>query len=246
MANWQYVTALPLAHGGDCSLIGVSGDLTLYAEEVYGEDGWVAQCSLRLDGSVLSMMDEDHGKNAAVQALPLPVDLARPKTGWHTMELNFSGARHRGIRREERISDVAQPLSIEDKLLVAERLHLLPPTLLGLAESYVLAEAELVHPNLFLVCRRLRFVYALQDEQTDEQNLAYDYDSKVLYAAHLYDRSQEVRPALRESLATLAGAQLQRPMDCLLAHDHIFVADGGEGERLSTVHVWRVQSSDEA
>src|SRR5262245_57448888 len=115
MANWQYVTALPLAHGGDCSLIGVSGDLTVYAEGVYGDEGWVAQCSRQLDGTILSAMDEDYRKNTAVEALPLPDDLARPKTGWHTMELNFSGARHRGIRREERISDVAQPLSIEDR-----------------------------------------------------------------------------------------------------------------------------------
>ncbi len=246
IASWQYLTSLPLAHTGDCRLLGVSSDLMVYAEEVYGDDGWMAQHALRLDGTLAALVDEDNGNNTAIQPIALPDDLAKPKTGWHTMDLNFMGARHRGIRQLERIADVAQPLSLEDKALVAERLNVPPPTILGLAESYVLAEIELVHPNLFLVCRRLRVVYALQEEQTDAQHEAYDYDSRVLYAAHLYDRSQDVRPTLRESLAALAGVPLQRPMDCLLAYNHLFVADGGEGERVSQVHVWRVENSDEA
>jgi hypothetical protein len=98
---------------------------------------------------------------------------------------------------------------------------------------------------VFLVCRRLRVVYALEAEQTDEHNQPYDYDSHVLYVAHVYDRSQEVKPTLRESLAGLAGVQLHHPMDCLIAHDYVFVADGGGGERVSMVHVWRMERRDE-
>lgn len=243
--TFQYLTTLPLTHAGDCSLLGVATDLTVYAEEIYGDDGWMAQHALRLDGTALNVVDEDYGKNPSVKPITLPDDLKRPNTGWHTMALNFSGARHRGVRREERISEVAQPLSIEDKMLVAGRLQMPPPTILGLAESYVLAEAGVVYPHLFLVCRRMRVVYALQDEQIDEQHQPYDYDSHVLYAAHLYDRSQEVQPTLRESLTGLPGVQLHRPMDCLIAHEHLFVADGGEGERVSAVHVWRVERSEE-
>jgi hypothetical protein len=242
---WKYLTSLSLAHNGDCRLLGVSGDLTIYAEEVYGDDGWMAQHALRMDGTRLALIDEDDGKNTSVEPIALPDDLVRPNTGWHTMDLNFMGARHRGIRREERISDVAQPLSLEDKALVAGRLNITAPTVLGLAESYVLAEIGLVHPNLFLVCRRLRVLYALQEEHSDAQHQSYDYDSRVLYVAHLFDRSQVVSPTLRESFAPLAGVSLQRPMDCLLAFNHLFVADGGEGERISQVHVWQIEESNE-
>ncbi len=240
----QHVTSLSLAHSGDCSLLGVASDLTIYVEEVYGEDGWMAQRALQLAGATVAAVDENDGKATAVQPLSLPDDLARPKTGWHTMALNFSGARHRGIRSLEHVTDVAQPLSIEDKMVLNGRLKVPSPLILGLAESYVLAEAELTPPHLFLVCRRLRVVYALETEQTDEQNQPYDYDSHVLYVAHVYDRSQDVKPTLRESLAGLAGVELCRPMDCLIAHDHVFVADGGEGEQVSRVHVWKIERSD--
>jgi hypothetical protein len=204
----------------------------------------MAQHALRLDGTLLALVDENDGQNTMILPINLPDDVAKPKTGWHTMDLNFMGARHRGIRRLERITDVAQPLSLEDKALVAGRLNVPAPTILGLAESYVLAEIELVHPSVFFVCRRLRVVYALQEEQTDAQKETYDYDSRVLYAAHVYDRSQDVKPTLRESLSGLAGIPLHRPMDCLLAYNHLLIADGGEDERMSQVHVWRVENQD--
>jgi hypothetical protein len=240
----QYVTSLSLTHNGDCSLRGVAPDLTIYVEEVYSRDGWMAQSALRLDGTLVATVDEDYGNNTVVRSLPLPDDVIAPKTCWHTMSLNFSGARHRGIRSLEHVTDVAHPLSIEDRMMLSPRLNVPPPMILGLAESFVLAEAMLVHPHLFLVCRRLRIVYALETEKTDEQNQPYDYDSLVLYVAHVYDRSQDVKPTLRESLAGLAGVQLWRPMDCLIAHDHLFVADGGEGEQVSRVHVWQVNREE--
>jgi hypothetical protein len=243
--NFQHVTSLPLAHGGDCSLLGVASDLTVYVEEVYGDEGWMAQRALRMDGTMVAAVDEEDGRATAVQPLPLPDDLTIPKTGWHTMALNFSGARHRGIRSLEHVTDIAQPLAVEDRMALTGRLRVPAPLILGLAESYVLAEAELAAPHLFLVCRRLRVVYALEAEQTDEQNQAYDYDSHVLYVAHVYDRSQDVKPTLRESLAGLAGVELCRPMDCLIAHGHLFVADGGEDEQVSRVHVWSVERTDE-
>jgi hypothetical protein len=243
--NLQHVTSIDLAHSGDCSLLGVGGDLTIFVEEVYGDEGWMAQRALRMDGTIVEAVDEDTGKAAAVKPLALPDHLSRPKTGWHTMGLNFSGARHRGIRSLEHVTEIAHPLSIEDRMMLSGHLDVASSLILGLAESYVLAEAELVAPHLFVVCRRLRVVYALEAEQTDEQNQAYDYDSHVLFAAHTYDRSQDVRPTLRESLAGLAGVELCRPMDCLIAHDHLFVADSGEKEQVSKVHVWRVERTDE-
>lgn len=243
--NLEYVTCLPLAHNGDCSLLGVAADLTVYAEEIYSEDGWIAQHALRLDGSALAQVDEDYGQNTAVKPIALPGDVTKPTTGWHTMALNFTGARHRGLRSLERVGELIYTVSIEDKMILTTRINVPPPLILGLGESYVLAEAQLAAPHLFLVCRRLRVIYALETEQTDEQEQQpYDYDSQVLYAAHLYDRSQDVRPTLRESLAGLPGIQLRRPMDLLVAQDHIFVADGGEGERMSMAHVWRIKKSN--
>jgi hypothetical protein len=245
MPTLQHVTSLALAHSGDCSLLGVTSNLTIFVEEVYGDEGWMAQRALQMDGTMLAAVDEDDGRATAVQPLPLPDDLTQPKTGWHTMALNFSGARQRGIRNLEHVTDIAQPLSIEDKMMLSGRLNVPSPLILGLAESYVLAEAELVSPHLFLVCRRLRVVYALETEQTDDQNQPYDYDSRVLYVAHVFDRSQDVKPTLRESLAGLAGVELCRPMDCMIAHNHVFIADGGVGEQVSRVHVWQVERTDD-
>jgi hypothetical protein len=245
MPHFAHVTSLPLARSGDCGLLGVTSDLTIYAEEIYGDDGWMAQHVMRLDGTTIAAVDEDSGNAKSVKPLTLPDDLVKPKPGWHTMGLNFSGARHRGIRSLEHVTDVAQPLSLEDKTVVAGRLQVAAPMILGLAESYVLAEADLELPHLFLVCRRLRVVYGLEAEQTDDQNQPYDYDSRILYVAHTYDRSQDVKPTLRESLKGLAGVELGRPMDCLIAYDHVFIADGGEGDHVSHVHVWRIEKGDD-
>jgi len=237
----EYVTTLKLSRNGDCNLLGVGSDLTVYTEEVYSEDAWVAQSAVRLDGTVVEAVDEDYGQNASVRPLALPDHIKEPKSCWHTMGLNFTGARHRGLRVLEHIAEVTRPISPDDKLMLSEQLRVSPPMILGLAESYVLAEAELVHPHLFLVCRRLRLAYGLEEEKLDDHNQPYDYDTQVVYAAHLYDRTQDTKPSLREALAGLPGVRLHRPMDCMIAHEHVFVADGGEGDRASAVHVWRIE-----
>ncbi len=238
----QYLTSLNLSRNGDCSLLGVSSDLTVYTEEVYSADAWVVQQAMRLDGAIIEAEDEDYGKNTSVRPLVLPDDIREPKSCWHTMGLNFTGARHRGLRVLEHIAELARPLPLEDKITLGEQLHIPAAMILGLAESYVLAEAELAHPHIFLVCRRLRLAFALEEEKTDDRNQPYDYDTCVLYAAHLYDRTQDTKVSLREALAGLPGVHLHRPMDCMITQGHVFVADGGEGERVSAIHVWRVES----
>jgi hypothetical protein len=243
--NFQYVTSLALAYNGDCTLLGVGADLTLYVEEIYGDEGWIAQRALRLDGTVQDAVDEDLGRNRSVKPLALPDDLTKPQTGWHTMNLNFAGARHRGLRSLERTGELVRPLTIQDRMALTEHLDIGSPTLIGMAESYVLAEAALVYPMIFLVCRRLRIAFALEEEQVDEQNQPYDYDTTVLYAAHRYDRGDDRLPRLSEILTDLPGVQLHRPMDCLIVQDYAFVADGGAGERNSAVHVWRVVREEE-
>ncbi len=236
----SYVTSLPLKHTGDCCLLGVTPDLTIFAEEIYDEEGWVAQHALRLDGEFRQSVDEVFGINETIQPLALPADLVKSQTGWQTMALNFAGPRHRGLREPERVFDLVRPLTIQEKMTLVQQLQLElpPPLVLGLGESYVLAEAMLIRPNLYFVCRRLRIAFALPEEQLDADQQPYDYDTYVLYLAHFYDRTEEL--SFTSLLADLTDVPLHRPMDCLRVGDHLFIADGGDQDRLSAIHVWRI------
>ena len=240
MPHVEHLTTLPLKHNGDCSLLGVCPDGTIYAEEFYGENAQVAQHALRLDGTMVDSVDEADGELESVQPLALPPDIHKPKTGWHTMDLNFAGPRHRGMRAPERTAELVLPMTIDEKMRFAKRLGLnVPaPMLLGVAESYVLAESDIERPHLYFVCRRVRLAVALEGERLDDEQQPYDYDTLVLYAAHFYHRNEEL--PLTVLLENLTDVPLHRPMDCLLLDDHLFIADGGEGERLSAIHVWRV------
>jgi hypothetical protein len=242
----EFLTTLQLPHNGDCSLVGVTPDFTIYAEEVYGKDGWLAQHAMTMDGTLLTSVDEAFGSETELEPLPLPNNLIEPKRGWSTMALNFSGPRHRGLRGPERLDDLVRPFSIQEKLALVKQLELdiLPPMLLGLAESYVLAEAPVIPPNLFIVCRRLRLAFALPEEKEDETNERYDYDTLVLFAAHFVDLAAEQEPTLSDVLMGLAGTPLFRPMDCLICKGHLFIADGGSEERHSAIHVWRIHGNE--
>ncbi|MBC7809749.1 MAG: hypothetical protein H7175_01310 [Burkholderiales bacterium] len=249
----KYMKSLPLLYNGDCSLLGITpglddSDLMLYAEEIYGEEGWLARHALRLDGTLIASADEQGGENAEVKPLEMPADMISPLTAWHTMTLNFTGARHRGLRGPERVDEMLRPLSMAEKIALTEHLNLdiLPPMLLGMAESYVLAEAVITRPNLFLLCRRIRLAILLEEEHFDKDNNPYNYDTLVLYAAHLYDSDADHETPLDELLTALPGVQLERPMDCLIYGDLAFVADGGslKGDgRRSAIHIWQIRRS---
>lgn len=238
----EHLTTLQLLHNGDCSLIGVASDLTVYVEEVYGEEGWLAQSAFTLDGAMVTSVDEDYGAKTELSPLPLPGGLVEPQRGWHTMVLNFTGARHFGLRGPERLDDLVRPFSVPEKIALVNLLELdiMPPMLLGLAESYVLAEALITPPNEFVVCRRVRVAYALPEERVDETGTPYDYDTLVLYVAHIFNPTAEQEPPLSDVLQGIAGVRLYRPMDCLIAQDHLFLADGGDEQRNSAVHVLRI------
>ncbi len=238
----EFLRTVSLRHGGDCNLIGVTPDLTVYVEEVYGE-GWLAQHAISLNGEFLQSIDEDEGRQTHSAALVLPDNGERPQTAWHTMKLNFAGPRHRGLRGADRLLDLVRGLSIQEKMSAIEhlRLDVPPPLLFGLAESYVLAEAPVDEPHLYIICRRMRLAYGLAQEQTDSDGQPYDYDTRVVYAAHFYDRSQELDPPLDMALNGLPGASLHRPMDCQIAGGCLFVADGGGDARLNALHIWRIE-----
>ncbi|GAB4525178.1 MAG: hypothetical protein OHK0046_40710 [Anaerolineae bacterium] len=237
-----YLRSTKLHHHGDCSLLGITPDLTLYVEETYGEEDWFAHHIVRADGTIKQTVDEEDGENPYVQPMKPPPYAIRPTIGGkQSARLNYTGARHRGLREPERISEAARPLTLPTRMALVDQLKLdiLPPMMLGIAESYVLSEAELVPSSVYLVCRRVRIAYALADVRYDSDQQPYDYDTLTLYLAHLYEPdSGDNEISADAAFAGLPGVTLHRPMDCLTYKSHVFVAEGGTPEHLSRVHVW--------
>lgn len=248
-AQLTYHTSFELKHGGDCHLLGVNAQLQIYVEEIYGtHDLWIAQHQINMQHEYIESIDESFGQNADVAPLTMPDDIVKSQPGWHSMRLNFVGPRHRGLRSPERVDDMVRSLTMQEKMQLVKRLglDLPPPMLLGLAESYVVAEAQLDRPHRFVICRRLRIAYALMEQHHDDAGQPYDYDTAVLYIAQIYDRSVDDDPPLDAALsAALPGVEMHRPMGCVLVNDHLFVADGGGEERKNRVHVWRVERTED-
>lgn len=234
----HYNNSFTLAYPGDCRLLGIHPDGMLFVEEIYGEDDWLAQHCFRLDGTLVTSVDEDGGVRS-IQPLRLPSNLIKSASTQPEVALNFSAGRQRGLRAEERVQDWARPLTITEKMALVNylKLDILPPMILGLAESYVLTAAPL-QPGLDVVCRRMRVAYSLITARRDEQGMAYDYDTLPLYLIHCYDGDDEL--GLIEALAGLPGCRLHRPMDCLVYGGWLIVADGGAGDRRSAVHRWSI------
>ncbi|MCL4251459.1 MAG: hypothetical protein KJ065_25130 [Anaerolineae bacterium] len=243
-ATFTYLTSISLQHSSDCCLLGLGGDLTLYSEEIYGEDGLVAQAAHTLEGKLIAAVDEGLGHT---NPLELPTDIVHPYTAWHTMSLNFAGARHRGIRADEQIDSLVHPLTLEEKVFLAASLNLpVPaPMVLGLAESYSLAEAPITS-RVYCVCRRLRIAYALPVPKRDHDGYVYDYDTVPLYVAHLHTLGTTDTATLTQQMSYFPGVRLRRPMDCLAAFDHLCIADGGADDRRSAVHIWRIDGIEKA
>jgi hypothetical protein len=252
-----YWKTLLLPHQGDCGLIAITPDEELLVEEVYGDaagDGngtevWMAQHRCTFDGEVLESIDEDWGEHQELTPLAIPSGSYVPHPVWHSSKaLNFRGPRHRGMREEERVQDMVVSLNIAEKMALIRHynLSIMPPQLLGVAESYVIAEAMLQRPDLYIVCRRIRLAIALPEVQVDDDQQPYNYDTQVFYLAHWFDRSLAREPSLADLLNTLPGAEFHRPMDCILTPSLLCIADGGGTLRQNCVHLWQVEHPTEA
>lgn len=243
LPNLHHLTSIFLNHKGDCNLIGVTWDLQIYAEETYQDEERLAQHVLQLNGEIVASMDKGYNEKLFPNSPEIPSDIIKPQSAKQTLALNFSGARYRGLREEDRIADLVQPLSLEDKFNIIERmqLDLSPSKLLGIAESYVLAEAQLGSSSSYVVCRRVRLVYALEYPEHDDEGLPYDYDNFTLYLAHLYDTDWDGDISLSKALMGLPGVKLYRPGDCLVHNKHLFVTDSSDGLQASAIHVWRIE-----
>jgi hypothetical protein len=245
-----YLATLSLRYAGDCTLLGISANHQLYAEEIYGEHGWIAQHQIDMERGIIASIDEDSGTRIIREPLSLPHDMIQPQTCWNAMKLNYAGPRQRGLREPERLLDMLRPISIADKIDVVRLLGLSvpPPLLLGVAESYVLSEACVLPPDVFFVCRRVRLAIALDMVQYDEDGTPYDYETLAIHTAHFYDRAADSEPALLDALTALPGARLRNPMDCIVHDDYLFVSDSarGDSQTPSQIHVWRIDIPDHA
>lgn len=225
MTELYHYNSIPLQYTGDCSLLAITPDLTIYAEEIHDEH--VTQHRLRPDGTLLQTVDEDQG-------LPsIPSDGITPQIGRSTTQLNFLGARHRGLRDDERIQSLVRPFSVQTRMALGKRLDIMPPLILGLAESYVLTEAPLF--DEFIVCRRIRIAYALEQPRTDSYGQPYDYDTIQMHIAHRYNAHVQETLSPDEAFAGLPGVELNQPTDCITVQNHLFIADSGSP---NTIHVW--------
>jgi hypothetical protein len=120
-----------------------------------------------------------------------------------------------------------------------------PPLIIGIAESVVLAEALITPPATFMVCRRLRLACALPETRRDSDGLPYDYDTKVIYTAHPYAAdSGDIELPPDDVLGGLPGVRLRRPMDCMVCHGHLFIADGGMTDHNSRIHIWKIVQAE--
>lgn len=228
MTELYHDTSIPLMHNGECSLFAIAPDLTIFAEELH--DDFVIQHHLTPDGSILQTVDERAGDFFPLRPPPGSIT---PPPARHTQQLNFVGARHRGMRDDERIHDLVRPFTVQTKMALGKRLGIMPPLILGLSESYVLTEAPL-HDE-WIVCRRIRIAYALERPRTDEAGQTYDYDSVQMHIAHRYNPLTQETLSPDEAFAGLPGVDLNRPTDCITTQNHLFIADSGNP---NAIHIW--------
>ena len=240
---FEYLTSSKLSHNGDCHILGISNDAVLFVEEIYGDDDFLARYAIDSNGDILRAVDEHDAQTAGFVPFTTPPDLVSTGSPVKTVALNFSGPRLRGQREPERVAATVRTLTMATKMELIRQfsLSLMPMQILGIAESYVLAEAALAPPDLYFVCRRLRLVYTLTEPKRDTGNHIYDYDSYTFYVAHSYniaDFDIEVEP--ETAFAGLPNVTMYRPMDCLVHKGRLWVADGGDDNRQSMIHCWRI------
>lgn len=240
MSTFQYISTNYLNHQSDCELIGILPDMTLYVREYHEEDATVHV--LDSSGHLRQSFSEADFTDRGLR----PANLTKPAAPRFSAALNYAGPRHRGMREAERVQDIVKPLTVQTKMQVIQHLNLdiTPMALLGIAESYVLAEALIEHGQPCMVCRRIRLAYALPAIQFDAENQPYDYDTIALYSAHLYDyTAAESELAPEQVLSGLPGVRLHYPMDCLIYNQHLFIAESGHQVHTSAVHTWRIHQA---
>ena len=234
----SHVTTLPLKHNGDCSLIGVTPDRIIYVEEVYGENGWVAQHALRFDGTSSSRLTSSDGDRRNCSHWPLPPQSSRQnrladdgaqlrraaasrdaRAGTHAR--SGAHAEHRGEDGAHRAAPARHP----------------PPHAAGHRRQLRAGRSADRPPGTVFVCRRVRLAIALPEARLDDEGQPYDYETQVIYLAHFYDCE---RGAALPRLPRRPDRRPALPTDGLPADGRSSVhRRGGDAGRLSAIHVGR-------
>src|SRR5690349_8423598 len=100
----QYFQSITLNH--EVSLLGVTPDSQIYVEMF--DDDSTTQHLITLQGKFLKTINDG--------ILPLPPDIIEPQPVKAAVDLNFSGARFRGLREADRIMETVKPLTIPEKM----------------------------------------------------------------------------------------------------------------------------------
>jgi len=238
LTKFKHLFTVSLDSADDIALLGVLPSGAIYAEtfaeEGEEEDENVIRWRITADGQSTERFPEAHADFAT-----LPPDLIEPSRVPQSHPWNFTGARQRGLREADRINALVRPLTIMQKMpLIAHLgLSIAPMQLLGVAESRLLA--QVVFPTGDgILCRLLRFAYALPSVAQDADGLPYDYDTLPLYLIHAYDPQAEELPPIEECLGDFAGINMSRPMDCVYHNGRLVVADAGDEDTSSQVIVF--------
>ena len=239
---FKHLVTHSLIYHGDCKLLGITNKGFIYAEELYGDEDWLAQHKLSVADGILETVDELAGENPAITPLSLPDDLITSPIRSCCEVLTFRGARLRGIYSEERIDELVLPLTVDEKIEIVEFMEwdIEPMQIIGVAESVVLARTPLT-AETYVVCRRVRIAYRL-GKRVDQ---SYDYDSLDMYLLHEFKPKSNTVPEWVDCLNDIDDVVLLRPMDCLYHAGRLYVADGGEDDDMSAIHVFEYQEDAE-
>lgn len=242
--TFNFIRSIRLLHSGDAALLGLDDARRLYTEEYFGEDGLLAQAAWSDTGELLRCVDESQADGQPIQALELPEgSLLKPGRGWNTVRLNHAGARHRGLRETDRIADTTLSLSVPEKMLLAAYIPQAgsPMSLIGIAESYVMSEAQLTR-TVYLVCRRLRIAYALPGRVMADDGLPCDYETAVLHVVHLVDLADDKPVPAEDWFGLLPAPTLYRPTECIVDRERgeLWIAESGDGTRPAQAHLYRI------
>jgi hypothetical protein len=225
ITEFKHLCNISLNYKGDCALCGITDAGVIYVEED-DDENWI-RYRIAPDYKILQSGE-----------IELPHHLIVPYSPTDH-PLNYNGIRYRGMREEDRVAAWAQPLPLIEKmsLLPLLNLNIAPMLLLGIVESHITSEAQLLDA-VTLVCRRVRMAYGLAQPLIDATGLPYDYDTVTLHVAHIYDAETNTAPPLGEALQGLGGIKLQRPLDCVVHKDRLIVADASAGNQTNQLRIY--------
>ncbi len=235
----EHLATFELDRAGDCQIIGVDDAGNIFVEEIYGDDDLLAQYHLCKSEGRLAAVDEGDRAEGDSIPLALPHNILRPSRARRFQHLDFGGARRRGLAALERVNDLTRRLTMMEKIQLVEYLELDidPGGLIGMAESRIIAACRISNAH-WIVCRRMRIAYRLPKLRSDSLGRTYDYDSIPVYLLHpLADLAQEL-PDLDTCLRWTQEAELYRPQDCMTWRDKLLVADGGDDDVPSALHIF--------